>query len=279
MQEQEPAERQREAVIEVEDLKMSFGGRKVLQGVSFRVTQGQICVVLGRSGSGKSTIVRCLVGADRPEDGRVRLFGKDITHSRGAELDGIRRRFGCVFQAGGLYSSMTIAENVAFAVREHTELDDEMIEIMAQIKLAQVGMQEQAEKMPGELSMGMRKRAAIARALALDPEIMFYDDPTTGLDPVVGVEIDGLVVRLSRKLGVTTLVVTHDVQSAFRIADRVIVLHEGKVIAEGSTDEMKACQVPEVRRFIHGELGRDGLPKEGDARRREEPRERGKGTV
>ncbi|MFH0963582.1 MAG: ABC transporter ATP-binding protein [Planctomycetota bacterium] len=257
MQEERSEEKAGGAIIEVEGLEVSFGGRKVLDGVSFRVERGAIYVVLGQSGCGKTTLLRCLVGAQRAQAGRVRLFGQDITRASNAELDELRKRFGMLFQAGALYSSMSVGENIAFSIREHTGLDESIIDIMVRIKLEQVNLRGAEGMMPSELSGGMRKRVAIARALALDPEILFYDEPTTGLDPVTAAVIDKLIVNLARKLQVTSLVVTHDMRSAFRIADRMILLHEGKIVGQGTAEEMKRSTNPIVRQFINGEPGEE----------------------
>jgi len=240
-------------VIEVEDLVMSFGDRTVLSNISFSVERGSVCVIMGGSGCGKSTILRILVGAYTPDSGTVRLFGKDIVSIDRAGLDAIRKRFGILFQAGALYSSMNGADNVALPIREHTELHENIIDIMVKIKLEQVGMKEFADLMPAQLSGGMRKRVALARALALDPEILFYDEPTSGLDPVAAAVIDGLIVDLSRKLGVTSLVVTHSMESAFRIADHIIMLYDGGIIADGKPDQFRESANPVVRQFIDGE--------------------------
>ena len=241
-----------EKVIEVKDVKMSFDGRIVLEDVSFSVTRGSVCVILGGSGCGKSTLLRILIGAYRPDAGEVKLFGEDILKVSEDRLDELRKRFGILFQAGALYSSMNVADNVALPIREHTDLHENIIDIMVHIKLEQVGMNDFADLMPDQLSGGMKKRVALARALALDPEILFYDEPTSGLDPVASAVIDQLILDLSRKLGVTSLVVTHSMESAYRIADHIVMLHGGGVIAEGTPDEIRACPDPIVQQFIHG---------------------------
>ena len=239
-------------VIEVEDLTMSFDGRSVLRNISFSIEPGSVCVIMGGSGCGKSTILRILVGAYTPDSGKVKLFGQDIVAINRAGLDEIRKRFGILFQAGALYSSMSVAENIALPIREHTGLHENIIDIMVKIKLEQVGMKEAADLMPAALSGGMRKRVALARALALDPEILFYDEPTSGLDPVAAAVIDKLILDLAKKLGVTSLVVTHSMESAFRIADHIIMLYDGGIIAEGKPEEFRESANPVVRQFIDG---------------------------
>ena len=240
-------------VIEVKDVAMSFGDRIVLRDISFSVERGSVCVIMGGSGCGKSTMLRILVGAYTPDSGTVKLFGEDIVSIDRAGLDAIRKRFGILFQAGALYSSMSVADNVALPIREHTELHENIIDIMVKIKLEQVGMKEFAGLMPAQLSGGMRKRVALARALALDPEILFYDEPTSGLDPVAAAVIERVILDLAGKLGVTSLVVTHSMESAFRIADHIIMLYDGGVIADGKPEEFRESANPVVQQFIRGE--------------------------
>jgi phospholipid/cholesterol/gamma-HCH transport system ATP-binding protein len=240
-------------VVGAEDVHVLFGRRHVLSGVDLRVRRGETLVILGGSGSGKSTLLRSLIGALEPDQGRVRLFGRDIYELDGDELDATRKRFGILFQSGALYNSMTVGENVALPLREHTKLDEDIIRIMVKMKLELVGLRDFESLMPAQISGGMRKRVGLARALALDPEVIFYDEPGAGLDPIMAGVIDKLICDLSQKLGVTSIVVTHEMGSAFRIADRMVLLYEGKVVAEGSPQEFKNSSDPLVRQFVNGE--------------------------
>ncbi|MBL4699058.1 MAG: ATP-binding cassette domain-containing protein [Phycisphaerales bacterium] len=187
-------------------------------------------VIMGGSGSGKSTLLRTLIGSHKPDEGTVELFGENICSLDEEGLNEVRKKFGILFQSGALYNSMTIAENVALPLREHTELDDEIIDIQVKIKLELVGLREDAQKYPAQISGGMKKRAGLARALALDPKILFYDEPSAGLDPVTSAQIDQLIIALSHQLGVTSVVVTHEMDSAFTIADRMAMLDRGKML-------------------------------------------------
>jgi len=202
----------------------------VLEGIDLEIQAGETMVIMGGSGSGKSTMLKLMIGSLRPEEGEIRLFGQDICSMREAELNEVRKRFGILFQSGALFNSMTVAENVGLPLREHTDLAPDIIDIQVKIKLELVGLREAADKYPSELSGGMKKRAGLARALALDPELLFYDEPSAGLDPVTSAQIDGLIVSLSRKLGVTSVVVTHEMNSAFTIADRMAMLDNGRLV-------------------------------------------------
>jgi phospholipid/cholesterol/gamma-HCH transport system ATP-binding protein len=222
-------------VIVTQDLVKAFGAQTVLSGVNLEVKPGETLVIMGGSGCGKSTLLRLLIGEDLStldEDG----------------LDAVRRKFGILFQSGALFQSMTLAENVALPLEEHTALDRTIIDIQVKIKLELVGLREHAEKLPSEISGGMKKRAGLARALALDPQILFYDEPSAGLDPVTSAEIDQLIVDLTRKLGVTSVVVTHEMDSAFTIADRMVMLDKGRVLKIGTRDEFD-----EIRRMNDAE--------------------------
>ena len=242
-----------EVVIDVKDLHVVFDGRPILSGVNLRVFRGETLVVMGGSGCGKSTLLRTIVGALEPTKGSVQLLGQDIYQLGEEPLNALRRRFGILFQSGALYNSMPVGENVALPLREHTNLPDDIIRIMVKMKLELVGLRDFEALMPSQISGGMKKRVGLARALALDPEIIFYDEPGAGLDPVVAGVIDKLIMDLSQKIGVTSIVVTHEMGSAFRIADRMIMLYEGRVVAEGRPEEIQTTQDPLVRQFIHGE--------------------------
>ncbi len=264
-QPQTPAPDQ-EVVIEVDDLLMQFGSQTVLSGLDLKVRRGETLVIMGGSGCGKSTLLRLMIGAIAPTRGKIRLFGEDIAVASEANLDALRKRFGILFQSAALYQSMSIAENVALPMRELTDLPGDLIDLQVKMKLEAVGLREHADKFPAQISGGMKKRAGLARALALDPEIIFYDEPSAGLDPVTSAEIDQLILTLTKKLGVTSVVVTHEMDSAFTIADRMVMLDKGRClkiapradyerIRNVSKDE--AAVMPEddriVRQFVRGD--------------------------
>jgi phospholipid/cholesterol/gamma-HCH transport system ATP-binding protein len=233
---------QRPITIRVADLVKRFDGRAVLNGVNLDIQAGETMVIMGGSGCGKSTLLRHMIGSLTPEEGSVELFGQDITRIDEPALNAVRRRFGILFQSGALFNSMTVGDNVALPLREHTDLDDSTIEVMTLIKLELVGLRNAADRMPSEISGGMKKRAGLARALALDPEILFYDEPSAGLDPVTSAEIDQLMMDLSNKLGVTSVVVTHEMDSAFRIADRMAMLDHGQMLKIGTLEEFESIR-------------------------------------
>ncbi|MCY3023682.1 MAG: ABC transporter ATP-binding protein [Planctomycetota bacterium] len=239
-------------VIEIVNLVKGFNGRNVLDGINLTVYRGETLVIMGASGCGKSTLLRCLIGAHRPDDGTVKLFGKELWGLAPKELDAVRRRLGILFQSGALFSSMTVGENVALPLKEHTDLSPEMIDLMVKVKLELVGLREAEHLLPAQISGGMAKRAGLARAIALDPELLFYDEPTSGLDPIMTGIIDGLIMDLARTMNVTSVVVTHDLKSAFRVADRMVVLNNGKVVTVGKPHEIRSCPDSFVRRFIQG---------------------------
>jgi phospholipid/cholesterol/gamma-HCH transport system ATP-binding protein len=239
-------------VIQVHDVTKIYGTRTVLDAIRLDVLAGETLVILGGSGSGKSTLLRLMIGNVRYEGGDILGFGKSLRDMNERQLDSYRRSIGVLFQSGALFNSMTIAENVALPLQEHTDLPDETLEIIVKMKLEQVGLREHADKMPAELSGGMKKRAGLARAMALDPRVLFYDEPSAGLDPVTSTEIDHLIIDLNKKLGITSVVVTHEMDSAFRIADRMVLLDRGKFIVSGTPDEMRNSTDPLVRQFVHG---------------------------
>ncbi len=241
-----------EPVIEVRGLVKSFGGRTVLDGIDLEVYKGQTLVIMGGSGCGKSTVLRHMIGVHKPDRGVVKILGKDLSKLSYEELNDLRKRFGVLFQSGALYNSMTVGENVALPMREHTDLGENIIEIMVKMKLELVGLRGFEHLKPAEISGGMKKRVGLARAIALDPEILFYDEPTAGLDPIVGGVITELIADLSEKLGVTSVVVTHDMISAFRVADVMVMLYDGKVVEKGTPEEIRHTQNPLVRQFITG---------------------------
>ncbi len=249
-------------VVRVIDLVKRFGARSVLDGVNLNVLPGETMVVMGPSGCGKSTLLRHMIGSMWPDAGRVELFGRDLGDMSEAQLDQARKRFGILFQSGALFNSMTVGENVALPLREHTNLDSDTIEIIVRIKLELVGLREAMDRMPAEISGGMKKRAGLARAIALDPEILFYDEPSAGLDPVTSAEIDQLIMDLSHKLGVTSVVVTHEMDSAFRIADQMAMLDCGKMLKVACRQEFEDIRDGQagsspgdalIRQFLRGE--------------------------
>ena len=229
------------AAIEVDNVTTRFGAQTVHAGVSFSVARGTLVALIGGSGTGKSVLLREIIGLLRPSDGRVRLLGTDMWHAPAHEIDAVRRRFGMMFQDGALFSSLTVAQNVAVPLHEHTQLSDAAIDALVGLRLAQAGLPVEAgAKMPSELSGGMRKRAAIARAIALEPEVLFLDEPTSGLDPITARGFDRLVRSLVDDLGLTVFLVTHDLDTLLGVVDRLIVLAHGKVLADGSVDDVMA---------------------------------------
>lgn len=223
-------------VISAKNLVKRFDGREVLSGVNLEVMPGETMVIMGGSGSGKSTLLRLLIGSMKPDEGEILLFGRNVCRMGREELDEVRKRFGILFQSGALFNSMTLAENIALPLQEHTDLPRETIDIGVNIKLDLVGLLEHSQKFPAQISGGMKKRAGLARALALDPEILFYDEPSAGLDPVTSAQIDELILNLTRKLGVTSVVVTHEMDSAFTIGDRMAMLDKGRMLKVESRD-------------------------------------------
>jgi phospholipid/cholesterol/gamma-HCH transport system ATP-binding protein len=241
---------QREPVISLRNLRVSYGDREILHGVSFDVVQGETLVILGGSGSGKSTLLRTLVGLEKPTAGQIFIKGQDLAEASATEMDEIRRKIGMSFQGGALFGSMTVGENVALPLREHTRLEDSTIEIILRLKLQQVGLEGFEYYAPSQLSGGMKKRAAVARALAMDPEILFFDEPSAGLDPIIAAGIDELILELKRAFRMTIIVVTHELASAFLIADRMLLIDKGNILAIGTTEEMRSSAQPRVRQFL-----------------------------
>lgn len=237
-------------VIEVLDLVAHYGERAILHGVSFAVRRGEIMVIMGGSGSGKSTLLRHLLGLERPTSGSIRLLGQEITRMSELELYELTRRIGVAFQGGALFSSMSVGENVMLPLREHTRLDRETMRIMMRLKLEVVNLAGFEDLLPSELSGGMTKRAAFARAIIMDPAILFCDEPSAGLDPVVSSALDELILRLRGALGMTIVVVTHELESAFRIADRITVLDRGEILLVGSVAEVRQSANPRVRNLL-----------------------------
>src|ERR1700719_89805 len=239
-----------DTMISVRDLRVNYGEREILHGVNFDVNRGETMVILGGSGSGKSTLLRTLVGLEKPSSGEIWIKGKDIAKLSHDEMDEIRKRIGMSFQGSALFGSMTVGENVALPLREHTKLEDSTIEIMLRLKLEQVGLAGFEYYMPSQLSGGMMKRAAVARALAMDPEILFFDAPSAGLDPIIAAGIDQLILELKKAFRMTIIVVTHELASAFLIADRMVLIDKGNIVAIGTTEEMRASTQPRLRQFL-----------------------------
>jgi len=242
-----------EAVVEVKDLIRKFGERRVIDDLSFQIERGETLVIMGGSGCGKSTLLRHIVGVMKPNSGSVKIFGEEISAMNEREIAKVRRRFGMLFQSGALLASLTVGENVALPLIQHTQLKPDEINAIVTRKLEMVGLTGFENLKPAEISGGMKKRVGLARALALDPELLFSDEPTSGLDPIMTAVVDKLTLELTKGSGMTAVVVTHDMTSAFRIATRMIMLNHGKIIAQGTPDEIRASPNSEVQQFINGE--------------------------
>ena len=238
------------AIISIRDLVAEYTGRRVLDKLSLDIEPGETMVLLGGSGSGKSTLLRHILGLERPDSGSVSVKGTDITRCSEAELKRLRHSIGVAFQSAALFNSLSVEDNVALPLREHTALAPSIIDLMVWMKLAVVGLAEFGKLHPQELSGGMKKRAAVARALALDPEILVFDEPSAGLDPIVAAELDELILVLKQAFKMTVIVVTHELPSAFRIADRIAMLYQGSFLAVGTRDEIRASTHPRIRQFL-----------------------------
>jgi phospholipid/cholesterol/gamma-HCH transport system ATP-binding protein len=238
------------AIISVRDMVVEYEGRRVLNRLSLDIAPGETMVLLGGSGSGKSTLLRHMIGLEHPSSGSVWVKGVDIARCSESELKHLRRSLGVAFQSAALFNSLSIEDNIALPLREHTALDPSIIDLMVWMKLAVVGLAAFGKYRPQELSGGMKKRAAVARALALSPEILLFDEPSAGLDPIVAAELDELILVLKRAFQMTVIVVTHELASAFRIADRIAMLYQGSFLAVGTKDEIKASQHPRIRQFL-----------------------------
>jgi phospholipid/cholesterol/gamma-HCH transport system ATP-binding protein len=238
------------AIISIRDLVVEYAGRRVLDGLSLDIEPGETMVLLGGSGSGKSTLLRQILGLERPKSGSVSVSGVDITRCSQAELKRLRRSVGVAFQSAALFNSLSVEDNIALALREHTSLAPSIIDLVVWMKLASVGLAEYGKLHPQELSGGMKKRAAVARAMALDPEILVFDEPSAGLDPIVAAELDELILFLKQASPMTVIVVTHELPSAFRIADRIAMLYQGSFLAVGTKAEIRASQHPRIRQFL-----------------------------
>ncbi len=240
-------------MIRVENLRKSFGGQPVLKGVNLEVNRGEIMIVIGQSGGGKTVLLKHLLGLLRADAGRIVVAGVDVTELRGEALDAVRRRYGVVFQGGALFDSMSVFDNVAFPLRERTALGRAEIAERANAKLEQVGLGGMGEKNPAEISGGMRKRVAIARALVTEPEIVFFDEPTTGLDPVLVNTIHGLIVDLHAQFAFTAVMVSHEIPEIFKIAQKVAMLYDGRIVEAGPAEAIQNSPNPVIQQFIRGD--------------------------
>jgi phospholipid/cholesterol/gamma-HCH transport system ATP-binding protein len=241
-------------VIRVENLHKRFGQQEVLRGVTLEVATGEIMAIIGRSGSGKTVLLKHLLGLLHPDAGRIVVDGTDITHLRGTALEPVRRRYGVVFQGGALFDSMSVFDNVAFPLREKTRLSGAEIRERVEEKLARVGLSEMGHKNPAEISGGMRKRVGIARALVTEPEIVFFDEPTTGLDPILVNTMHHLIRELHQKSHFTAVIVSHEIPEIFGVADQIAVLHEGVIVEAGPSRAIQESANPMVQHFIRGEV-------------------------
>jgi len=239
-------------MIQIIDLKKSFGEKKVLDGATLEIEKGHIAVIIGRSGEGKSVLLKHIIGLLRPDSGKILFDGLEITSMKERDFNEVRKRFGMLFQGAALFDSMTVAENVGFPLKEHTDLNDSDVLRIVQEKLHRVGLVDVEDMMPAELSGGMKKRVGLARAIVMDPEIVLFDEPTTGLDPIMSDSVGELILETQKALNTTYVVITHDIPLTYKIADKIAMLHEGRIIEQGSVDEMKSNPNPVLRQFLEG---------------------------
>jgi len=239
--------------ISVRNLSKAYGDNKVIDNMSFDLERGRVYVVMGPSGCGKSTLLRHMIGAEEQDSGQVLIDGMDIQSANPRQREEAKRKYGVLFQSAALLNGLTVAQNVALPIQRHTDLPQSTIDLMVRLKLELVGMGEAADKYPYEISGGMKKRAGLARAIALDPAIVFYDEPSAGLDPVMIGVIDKLIRDLTAKLGITSVVITHEMPSIFRIADEVLMLYGGRIVFRGTPQDLRNSNVPMVRQFINGD--------------------------
>jgi phospholipid/cholesterol/gamma-HCH transport system ATP-binding protein len=241
-------------MIKLVDLHKSFRTQRVLDGLDLEIETGKTTVIIGRSGGGKSVLLKHIIGLIRPDSGEVLIDGKDITRLGDRDLNEIRKKFGMLFQEAALFDSMTVGENVAFPLREHTRMKEEEIRRTVADRLRAVGLTGVEEKMPSELSGGMRKRVGLARAIAMQPQIVLFDEPTTGLDPVMTEAINRLIIETQKNFNLTCVVISHDIQSIFKVGHRIAMLYEGKIIAYGSPEELKTSRNPVIVQFLAGSI-------------------------
>jgi phospholipid/cholesterol/gamma-HCH transport system ATP-binding protein len=240
-------------IISIRGVKKAFGGQQVLRGVDLDVRTGESLVVIGPSGCGKSVLLKHMIGLIRPDEGSIRVRGEEITTMDADSLYEVRKRFGMLFQGAALFDSLTVEENVGLGLAEHTRLSTEEIAAQVAASLQRVGMESAVRKKPSELSGGMKKRVGLARAIAMNPEIILYDEPTTGLDPIMADVINRLIRSLQREMSATSITVTHDMTSASKVADRVAMLHGGRIVFEGTVEEVRATDDPIVQQFVRGD--------------------------
>ncbi len=239
-------------MIRIEGLKKSFAAKKVLDGVDLSIEKGKITVIIGRSGEGKSVLIKHIIGLLTPDEGQIFLDGLEITGLREREMNEVRKRFGMLFQGAALFDSMTVADNVGFPLKEHTDLAaDEVLRIVGE-KLKRVGLEGVEDMMPADLSGGMKKRVGLARAIVMDPEIVLFDEPTTGLDPIMADSIANLVLHTQKALNTSYILITHDITFTYKIADKIAMLHEGRIIAEGTVEEIRKDRNPVLKQFLEG---------------------------
>jgi phospholipid/cholesterol/gamma-HCH transport system ATP-binding protein len=239
-----------EKAIRIIDLYKSFGAQKVLDGINLEIEKGKITVIIGKSGGGKSVLMKHLIGLVKPDSGEIWINGSEITHLKEKKLNEVRKSFGMLFQEAALFDSMNVYDNVAFPLREHTRLSSKEIDRRVEERLRQVGLLGFSEKMPSELSGGMKKRVGLARALILDPEIILFDEPTSGLDPIISLTVEELIKETQANLGKTYVVISHDILGMFRIADKVAMLYDGKIIEYGTTYDIKRSKNEAIREFL-----------------------------
>ncbi len=239
-------------MIKIIDLHKSFQAKPVLQGVHLEIRDGESMVIIGGSGTGKSVLIKHIIGILRPDSGRIYVAGDEVTLMNEEELNGMRKKFGMLFQGAALFDSLSVWENVGFGLKQHTQLSNDEIFEIATEKLAMVGLYGVEELRPSELSGGMQKRVGLARAIAMEPEILLYDEPTTGLDPINADMINNLIIEMREKLKVTSVAITHDMVSAYKIADRIAMIHQGKIIEVGTPEEIRTTDNAHVRQFISG---------------------------
>ncbi|MCA9732924.1 ABC transporter ATP-binding protein [candidate division KSB1 bacterium] len=251
-----------DSIIQIRDLVTHYGPRQVLHGINLDVRHGEVLVILGRSGCGKSTLLRHMIGLSKPTSGSIKIKGQDITQLSEDEMVPTLRKIGMLFQGAALFNSMTVGENVALPLREHTKLQESTIRIMTRMKLESVELSGFEDFSPAQLSGGMKKRAGLARAIAMDPEILFCDEPSAGLDPVVAMGIDQLILKLQRAFKMTIVVVTHELASVFTIADRIAMLHDGRIIAHGTPEELKNSSDPIIKQFLNREADENEINSE-----------------
>lgn len=238
-------------IIKINDLTTHYGETKILNNINLSINTGEIMVIMGGSGSGKSTLLRHMLALNHPTSGSIEILGKDIWKIKSTELNQLKKNLGVAFQGGALFGSMTVEDNIAFPLRELTKLDEETIKIMTRIKLEIVNLSGYGNLMPSQLSGGMIKRAAVARAIIMDPKILFFDEPSAGLDPVVSAELDELILNLRNALNITIVVVTHELDSTYKIADRVTVIDKGNVLLVGSVDELKSSTNQKIQDLVN----------------------------